>query len=190
VASVSTKDGALTAAAAAMGNGATRYFQPTGSLPPEITLLLLATAHEAVCNFEEWGRIAQVAGLPVPDLHEEAAEAPEAAAQLLRALHGRRWAGTDTAVCTLGRAGSVIADWQHDRVYHVGLELADGHPGVATPVGSGDQFLAEWIFLRETWSKRGHLRDPLAATGVRATHAVTSGLGLRRGDYDVRVIPL
>jgi hypothetical protein len=186
-ASVSSKDGALTAAVVGTGNGARRYFQPTGSLPPEMTHLLLRTADEAVCNFEEWGGLGRDAGTTLPDLGKESPEAPEAAAALLRALHRRRWAGAEAAVCTLGRRGSVVADWLRDRVYHVALESTDGEQGVPTPAGLGDQFLAEWIFLRATWSNQDHLRDPLAATCVRATYAVAQALRLSRDCFDVRV---
>jgi hypothetical protein len=189
VASVSSKDVALTATAVATGNGARQYFQPTGSLTAEMTQLLLLMSHEVLCSFEEWGSLGRYVGMALPELNEEAPQAPEAAAELLRALHRRRWAGAEAAVCTLGRRGSMVADWLRGRVYHVSLELADGDAGVPTPAGSGDRFLAEWIFLRETWSNQGHLRDPFAATGVRATHAVAQALGLRPDRYDVRTRP-
>jgi hypothetical protein len=189
VASVSPEDGAVAAAAAALANGARRYAQLTGALSPEMTLLLLTTTHEVLCNLEEWSGLARSAGVAAPGLGEDAAEAPEAASHLLRALRRRCWAGTEAAVCTLGRYGAVVADWVRDRVYHVGVELPDGGAGVPTPAGAGDLFLAEWIFWRETWSRRGHLRDPLAATGVRATRAVAEALGLPRGRCDVRARP-
>jgi hypothetical protein len=189
VASVSSKDAALTAAAVGTGASARRYFQPTGSLPPEMTQLLLLLAHEAVANLEEWTRLARGAGLDIPDVGEEAPEAPAAAARLLRALHRRCGAGVGGAVCTLGRGGAVAADWVNDTLFHVRFEMTDGSPGVPTPAGTGDRFLAEWIFLRETWSRPGHLRQPIAATAVRAIHAVALALGLRRDRYDVRPQP-
>jgi hypothetical protein len=189
VVSASPKDGAQTAAVVSLGNGAGHCFQPTGSLPPPLSAQFLTTAREAVANFDEWKQVCRWAGLPVPDCSEESPEAPPASAALLRALKGRRWAGLEAAVCTLGRHGSVVADWQRDRVCGVALEMLD-HPGVPTPVGAGDRFLAAWVFFRTTWSNAGHLRDPLAATGVRATHTVARALGLGRGDYDVRVNPL
>ena len=42
--------------------------------------------------------------------------------------------------------------------------------------------MAEWIFLRETWSRRGHLCDPLAATGLRATRGVARAFVDRGGE--------
>jgi hypothetical protein len=167
IASVASRDGALTAAAVGTCNGARCYFQPTGALAPELALLVLQRTQEVLANLEE------------------SPEAPEAAADILRQMHRRHWAGSEGACCTLGRKGSVIADWCHERVYYVHLEMADGDPAVPTPAGAGDQFLGEYIFWRETWSKQGHLRDPLAATAVRATHAVAQDLGLRRDRYDV-----
>jgi len=187
--SVSSKDGPLTAATVASGNGARRYLQPPGSLSPEMNQLLLLTAHEVICNFEEWGRLGRDAGLDVPKFGEESPEAPVAAAALLRALHSRHWAGTEAAVCTLGRRGVIVADWLRDRVYHISLEMADGDPGVPTPAGAGDRFLAEWIYWREIWSNKGHLRFPLAANGLRAVHAVAQALGLRRDRYDASTRP-
>jgi hypothetical protein len=186
VASVSSKDGALTAAAMAAGNGARRYFRPTGALPPEMTQLLLLTAHEVVGNFAEWARLGMFIAKAFPGLDEESDQAPEAAAELLRALHRWGWAGHEAAVCTLGRRGSVVADWVRDRVYRVGLERTDSSPAVPAPRGAGDRFLAEWIYWRQTWSNQGHLRDPLAATAVRATCNVARALGLRRGSHEVR----
>lgn len=184
---VSSKDGPLTMASVAAGNGARRYLQPPGSLSPETNQLLLLIAHEVICNFEEWRRLGRDAGLAVPDAGEESPEAPEAAAALLRALHRRRWAGSEAAVCTLGRHGVVVADWPRDRIDYIGLELLDGNPGVPTPAGAGDRFLAEWIYWRETWSRQGHLRYPLTANGLRAVHAVAQALGLRRDDYDTPI---
>jgi hypothetical protein len=189
IVSVASKDGPLTAANVAAGNGARRYIRPTGSLAPEMNQLLLLTAHEVLCNFHDWGHLARDAGFPAPDGSEESPEAPEAAAALLRTLHKCRWAGTDAAVCTLGRRGVVVADWASDRAWLVGLELRDGDPGAPTPAGAGDRFLAEWVYLRETWSSQGHLRDPLAATALRAVHAVAQALGLRRDRYDVTTRP-
>jgi hypothetical protein len=186
VASVSSKDGVLTAAAVAAGNGARRYFRPTGSLAPEMTPLLLLTAHEVVCNFAQWARLGGFIGKTFPGVDEESAQAPEAAAELLRALRRRGWAGREAAVCTLGRRGSLVADWVRDRVYHVELERTDSSPGLPAPAGAGDRFLAEWIYWRQTWSNRGHLRDPLAATAVRATCTVARALGLRWGSHQVR----
>src|SRR5438132_1324284 len=63
IVSVSSKDGPLTAAAVAAGNGARRYLQPPGALTPELNQLLLLTAHEVICNLEEWGRLGREAGL-------------------------------------------------------------------------------------------------------------------------------
>jgi hypothetical protein len=186
VASVSSKDGAMTAAAVAAGNGARRYFRPTGWLPPEMTQLLLLTAHEVVCNFAEWARLGGFIGKRFPGVDEESPQTPEAAAELLRALHPLGWAGREAAVCTLGRCGSLVADWVRDRVYHVGLERTDSSPGLPAPAWAGDRFLAEWIYWRQTWSNRGHLRDPLAATAVRATCTVARALGLRWGSHQVR----
>jgi hypothetical protein len=186
VASVSSKDGALTAAAVAAGNGARRYFRPTGSLPPELTQLLLLAAHEVVANFAEWARLGGFIGKAFPGLDEESDQAPGAAAELLRALHRRGWAGHEAAVCTLGRRGSLVADWVRDRVYQVGLERTDSSPGLTVPAGACDRYLAEWIYWRQTWSNQGHLRDPLAATAVRATCNVARALGLRRGSHEVR----
>src|SRR5207244_2659831 len=123
VVSVSSKDVALTAAAIGTSNGAPRYLQPTGSLPPEMTLLLVRLAHDVVCNLEEWSRLARGAGLSAPNVTEASPQAPEAAAGLLRVLHLRQWAGSEAAVCTLGRRGSVIADWLRERIYHVQLEM-------------------------------------------------------------------
>ena len=82
--------------------------------------------------------------------------------------------------------GSLVADWVRDRVYHVGLERTDSSPGLPAPAWAGDRFLAEWIYWRQTWSNRGHLRDPLAATAVRATCTVARALGLRWGSHQVR----
>jgi hypothetical protein len=185
VASVSSKDAALTAATIGTGNGARRYFQPTGSLSPEMTHLLLLTAHEVVCNFEEWMSLGRDVGLAVADVPEESPQAPEAASALLRALHRRGWAGAEAAVCTLGRRGLVAADWRNDTLFHMRFEMTDGSPGVPTPPGAGDLFLAEWLFLRETWSLQGHLRHPIAANAVRTIHAVAPALGLRRDRYAV-----
>jgi hypothetical protein len=172
--------------AVAAGNGAQRYFRPTGSLPPEITQLLLLTAHEVVCNFAQWARLGGFIGKRFPGVDEESPQAPEAAAELLRALHRRGWAGREAAVCTLGRRGSLVADWVRDRVYLVGLERTDSSPNFPAPAGAGDRFLAEWIYWRQTWSNRGHLRDPLAATAVRATCTVARALGLHRCSHEVR----
>jgi sugar/nucleoside kinase (ribokinase family) len=153
-----------------------------------MTFLFLGTSHVVIANYDEWLRIGRWAGLSVPDCGETDPEAPSAAVSLLRALKARHWAGSEVAVATLGRQGAVIMDWLEDRAYHIALELLD-HPGVPTPVGAGDLFLAEWVY-HETWARRGHLRVPLAACGLRVTHAVVKALGLRRGDYDVRVVPL
>jgi hypothetical protein len=186
VASVPSRDGALTAAAVAAGNGARRYFRPTEALPPELTQLLLLTAHEVVGNYAQWARLGGFIDKAFPGLDEESDQAPEAVAELLRALHRRGWAGTEAAVCTLGRRGSMVADWVRDRVYQVGLERTDSSPGLPAPARAGDRFLAEWIYWRQTWSNRGHLRDPLAATAVRATYTVARALGLRRGNHQVQ----
>ncbi len=184
VVSVSSKDGPLTAASVAAGNGARRYFQPPGSLSPELNQLLLLTVHEVICNFEEWCRLGRDAGLVVPEVGEDSPEASVAAAALLRSLHRCHWAGTEAAVCTLGRHGIVVADWLRDHIDHIALEFLDGEAEVPTPAGAGDRFLGEWIYWRETWSRQGHLRDPLAANGLRTVHAVAQALGLRRDRYD------
>jgi hypothetical protein len=186
VASVSSKDAALRAAAVAAGNGARRYFRPTGALSPEMTQLLPLTAHEVVANFAEWARLGGFIGKAFPGVDEESAQAPEAAAELLRALHRRGWAGREAAVCTLVRRGSLVADWMRDRVYRVGLGRTDSSPNLQAPAGAGDRSLAERIYWRQTWSNRGHLRDPPAATAVRATCTVARALGLSRGSPEVR----
>jgi len=68
--------------------------------------------------------------------------------------------------------------------------MTDGSPGVPTPAGSGDLFLGEWIYLRETWSRQDHLRHPVAANAVRTVHTVALALGLHRDRYDVCPLPL
>jgi hypothetical protein len=188
-ASVSSMDAALTAASLGVGVAARHYFQPTGSLAPDTTSLLMLSAHEVICNFDEWKRLGRDAGLEVPDAPEDSPEAPEAAAALLRALRRCGCAGVEAAVCTLGRSGAVVADWQEEALTFVGLARTEDDPRVPTPTGAGHRFLAEWIFLRETWSRQGHLLHPIAATAVRATHAVAQALGLRRDRYDVRPRP-
>jgi hypothetical protein len=107
----------------------------------------------------------------------------------LLALLGLLLAGGVSVTAAHDHDKAVVMSWQDNSAHHVALEMLD-HPGVPTPVGSGDRFLAEWIFFRETWSRQGQLREPIAANGVRTTHAVVQSLGLRRGDYDVRVLPL
>jgi hypothetical protein len=189
VACVSGKDAALAAATVAAGNGALRVFQPTGSLPAELTQLLLFTADDVLCNLDEWSRLGQALGHPTLAAGEDAPEAPEAAAALLRALRRRGWAGRQAAVCTLGRHGSVVADWQRDRIQYLHLALPEGSQAPSTPAGAGDRFLGEWIFWRLSWSGRGHLRDPIAATALRVTHGVAQWLRLRRGDYEVHCRP-
>ena len=67
------------------------------------------------------------------------------------------------------------------------IDVIDGGPAPATPVGAGDLWLGTYVFYRETWSSQGHLRAPLAATAVRATYVVVGCLGLRRDRYDVRI---
>src|SRR5207248_1807158 len=134
-----------------LSNGAHRYFQATGSLGAEMTFLFLTAAHEAIANFDEWCRIGRWAGLPVPDFGEDSPEAPSAAASLLRALKERHWAASEAAACTLGRHGAVVMNVQDHWACHIALELLD-HPGVDTPVGTGDRWLAEWIYFRETWA--------------------------------------
>ena len=185
LATVSTKDAGLTALAVSMSNGARRYFQPTGSLSPELTLLMLSVANEVVCNFEEWKMLAKWAGVSVPNFTESSDEAHKAAAELLSAMYERGLAATEAAVCTLGVKGSVGADWMKERVSRVSLQLLDGSKGLPTPSGAGDRFLGEWVFLRETWSRQGYLRHPIEATIVRITHSVANFLGLDRGQYDV-----
>jgi hypothetical protein len=71
VASVSSNDGALTAAAVASSNGARRYFRPMKALPPEMTQLLHLRAHQVVGNFAEWARLGGFIGKAFPGLDEE-----------------------------------------------------------------------------------------------------------------------
>ena len=79
-----------------------------------------------------------------------------AAAALLRSLHRCHWAGTEAAVCTLGRHGAVVADWIRDRIDHIALELLDGDAGVPTPAAGGT---GSWRngSTGATWSRQGHL---------------------------------
>lgn len=189
VITVSSKDGALTAAAVASGNGAQRYFQPTGSLSPEMTQLLLLTVNDVVANLDEWCRLGRDAGMAVPEVSESEPDAPKAAAHLLRDLHRLRWGGQDAAVVTVGRGGVIVADWASEQIYHVGLDLADGDLGIPTPAGAGDGFLAEWVRGRER-SRQRHLRQPLVDTAQEAVVAVAGALGLGPARYTLRTTQL
>jgi hypothetical protein len=184
---VSANDAALCSAAIGSCNGAYKYLLLTGSLPPGLTLGLLAQADEAAGNLGEWSTVARWARLAIPGIGEKSADAPDAAIHLLRTLRGKGLAAVHAALCTLGSNGAVMLDWDRDRAYHILPELRDGRRLVPAPAFTGDRFLGAWIFLRETWSKQGHLRDPIAANGVRATRYAVHSLGHRDEDCDVCV---
>lgn len=199
IASVSSRDHSVVTAslALALANGGGCYYQPSagGGLDRAQTLHRLATVTGVVGNFADLVGLARAVNLPPPGCTEEAPEAVGRAVTILTELHRRGLAGREFAVVTLGKRGSVVGDWKRGRVYRIAVEiLADrnGQPGhgVATPPGTGDVFLAHYLLYRELWASADHLRDPEAAAAVRASIAVAKMLGLRRDQYDVRVIPL
>ena len=186
VATCSSQDAAVTAAAFAHANGCPRFVQATGSLGPDLTLLLLACErNELICNWSEACRIAGWLKLRVPPIDEVAAQAPWQAARLLLQLHRLGLANGDAAVITLGRAGAVVGDWENNAVHYVRVVVLDG-PHVATPAGAGDKFLAKWIWARK-WADQGILRDPIKDGAARALRATAHALRLRPECFDVLV---
>ena len=183
----SPKDPALSLAAAAMGNGARRYCQPTGSLPVEITMAMVLQSHGVVCNFSEWMSLASWAGLEVPAAGEDDSLAFEMAACVMQRLRQRRLAGRDLALSTLGHRGIVAADWTHDngRFYKIEIAMLEGAMGLPTPAGAGDQFLGAFVVYYERWAQHAGLRDPVSAAAIRAMHSVANSIGLRRDQYSL-----
>jgi hypothetical protein len=190
VISSSSNDAALTMAVLVAANGCCRYAQLTGGIGLEATLLLGKIANEVAANFGELCNLGRKIGLTIPEVDETDEGAPAIALDILQAMQTCGWAGKEAAVCTLGKCGCVVADWVKGQIYRIPLEMIDGSPGVATPVGTGDRWFAEYIILRETWSKQGYLRDPIAATALRATHRVARHLGLSSRNYDAYIKPI
>jgi len=189
VASVSSKDRALAVATLALGNGAKRYFQPGGLLGREETLGWLAVSHGVVGNFDDVCRLGWVVNLPLPGFTEELPEAADHAVKVLVELHHRGLAGKEAAVCTMGRRGSVVADWRRGRLYRVVFETTGDVDGPPSVPGCGDFWLARWILYREVWAA-AHWRDPEAAAAVRASQAVARHLGLGHDQYRVWEMPI
>ena len=148
---------------------------------------ITSEADEEVINFGEWQRLAQAAGIPVPPTAETDPAAFLVANRLLRIMRERGLAGSQAAVCTLGSRGVVAADWRKRVIYVMLLELLNGNPGVPTPAGGGEVFLARFMYLRRHWARNGNLRHPIAAASLRAMHQVADVLGLRRDQYVIRM---
>ena len=184
IVSASSKDAALSTGVVAAGNGASRYVQLPNGIGIQATLLLTATAHEVIGNLAQWCKLGRRVGMNIPIVCESCEDAPAVGASVIRRMRERGWAGKHAAICTLGRSGAVVGDWAKCQVYRVTFEVLDGTNGVPTPTGAGDRWFAEYIFLRESWSKRGHFRDPIAATALRSTHAIAHQFGLNRERYD------
>jgi hypothetical protein len=149
VASVSSKEGTAANALFAGANGSGRYLQPTGSLGREDTFQLIASSDAMACNFNELRRLAAFAGIAPPDVNEEDPRAPTAAMDLVMGLRARGISSVHAALCTLGKQGSVAADWTTGRIHRIRIELRHGSAGVETCTGAGDRFLAQWIHHRE-----------------------------------------
>jgi len=188
VACLSSRDAALAAGALARCNGARRYVQPTGSLDVEATLALVSRAHVVVCNLSELARLVGWAGAGSLDSEEDAPGAAHDTAHALLRLWRLGLAGSQAAVCTLGRHGSVVADWRGGRLHRVSVVLADRTAGVATLAGAGDLFFAEYMFFMEAMTAPASPEHVGAA--VWATHAVARRLGLGPERYAVTTAPV
>jgi hypothetical protein len=179
----SSRDPAVSIEVARCCNGARRHVGATSTVPPEHTMREASVAHTLVLNFDELDRLGVGAGLESSQTTEADPEAPQIAAQTLRALRAKRLAGSQRAIVTLGRRGVVAADWETEQIHCIQIRLTDDTKGVPTPAGTGDFFLGRFAVLLEAWAPGSLLRDAFLACVIRAMHAVADSIGLKRDFY-------
>jgi hypothetical protein len=160
------------------------YFQPTGSLDAAMTLNLARRANVVVTNFDELGAFMIQRDQSWPDLIESADCAPQLAVETLRELVSKDVLQCQVAVTTLGLIGNVVVDFESDRAYQNRIYFQPSGVVPATQNGTGDRWLAEYIYCREF----EHLGDPLASriASIRTCH----WLGLARGSFTVDTLEL
>ena len=99
-------------------------------------------------------------------------------------------AGSLSATVTLGRRGSMTANWPADRVSFIEFVPTDAHACVPTRVGTGDEFLGALTFFGNTPRRARGRRDRAADAAMNAMTFVAARLGVLRSWYRLDVTRL
>ena len=166
-----------------------KYLNPTGGLPRAATARLLAQADHVVLNFNEVGALAGSFGLRVDGTMEDDPGAASIAAQWLRELKQKELAGRSSAIVTMGGEGVVAVDWKHQQMHYLMLQI---DPDAAKPTikGTGDYFLASYVYSMEMWASHDHLKEPVLSAAHRATRLTCGWLGIPNDAIYIRTVVL